>query len=206
MASYRMKKLDCPCCGKPIEVRLMRGYYQALAPDLDGYPHEPAEYDRVVVCPSCGYASERMEERADPRAVEAVQAPEYQMLLKSPGDDILRRLRLAVLLDRAAEDLLREACHWLALSWRLRELGESGDAERGSAAECLEGYLLREQDPVMAIVLIDCLRQLGREAEAEETADALTPFLTEDWMRRAVEREKELLARHDRGPNQLRGG
>ncbi len=206
MASYRMKKLDCPCCGRPIEVRLMRGYYQALPSDLDGYPHEPAEYDRVVVCPFCGYASERMEEQADPRAVEAVKSPEYQMLLNAPGDDILRRLRLAILLDRAAEDRLGEACHWLTLSWRLRELGESSGAERGNAAQCLERYLLQKQDPVMAIVLIDCLRQLGREAEAEETADALTPFLTEEWMRRAVESEKELLARHDREPHRLRGG
>lgn len=59
MASYVEKTITCMCCGKKYDVKMVKGYSVDNNEDidLDTNPHNPALFDRVLLCPFCGYAT-----------------------------------------------------------------------------------------------------------------------------------------------------
>ena len=122
MARYFRKNVVCPLCKKEFFADLLAGFTQNGASDLDGNPHEPAIYDRVVLCPHCGYSTAHLRRPAYPNSEKWVQSENYREMLgtRKYGEEG-KRLLLAGFLARKAEDHLESGYCYLTAWWYLSE-------------------------------------------------------------------------------------
>lgn len=199
VARYFRKNVVCPLCGKEFFADLLAGYTQNGPSDLDGNPHEPAIYDRVVLCPHCGYSTAHIRRPAYPNAEKWVQSANYREMLGSRkyGEEG-KKLLLAGFLARKAEDHLESGYCYLSAWWFL-SANRSPEADRAlkQAIEQYRLYLEKEENHDAALVLIDLMRQAGELEEAMETAESLEAYLTEPEHLRILRQEKTLICARD---------
>ncbi|MGN1346495.1 MAG: hypothetical protein ACI4V1_06895 [Eubacteriales bacterium] len=199
MARYFSKNVICPLCGKEFAAQLLAGFTQSGPSGLDGNPHDPAIFDRVTLCPHCGYATANIRRPAYPGAEKWVQTENYREMLRSRkyGEEG-KKLLLAGFLARKAGDHSESAYCYLSAWWYLTE-NRSPEAGRAlkQAIEQYRLYLAEEENHAAALVLIDLLRQAGEFDEASETADSLENYLEDPEHRDILRIERKWIGLRD---------
>lgn len=195
MSSYMNKKIICKCCEKSYTARMVRGLSQTIVPDLDMNPHDPAVFDRIVMCPHCGYATWNVMEEVDGQIVSAVQSKEYRSMFLAPDTDgVQKKLRLAGWLSKKRGQDYDAGYQYLMVYWHMKNQGEDAEKYLSEVINCFSKYLEGHADIETAIILIDCLRQASRFIEADETAHSLMPYIKKELHRQIVAFELELIA------------
>ena len=202
MASYLKKKIVCSCCGKPFEADLLRGFFSNQVPDLDGNRHEPAAFDKVIICPNCGYSTDNISEKISFEGKEMVSSESYQILFRNDDiNTVLKKQLLFAMVKEAEGKDKKAALAYLAAYWISKNLGEKNEDFLEKAVNRLMIHLEEHEDHTGALILIDCLRQLSRFEEAEETADSLYPFVQNRALSDVVRLEQELIRLQDAEPH-----
>lgn len=198
--SIRMGRFKCPCCGCGFSAAAATGFYSGGGRGLDMNPRVPELEDIVLMCPCCGYASADMDEAVTDEVRACVASEGYRSLRSgiSENEAVTRAYLAARLLvlrsepERAAETFLLG--HWCAQNSGL----ESDPCLAGAIEQfslCLEG----KEDAGAAAVLIDCMRQAGRFAEAAENAEKLLRTAEGERLAGLLEFELSLIGRRDSG-------
>lgn len=201
MSSYVLKKIRCKCCGNEFEGKLLKGFYNSDLGDLDGFPHNPAVFDRVVVCPACGYATDRIQAEVDDFIANVVHSDKYQKIFSSEQPDVIKKELLNAMLKKE-KGLYREAAFsYLRIYWNQRGTRQYDEKALTEAVQCFSKYLEKNMDIDAAIVLIDCQRQHADFAEAGETASSLLPYVEGTEYEKLVEFELQLISEQDMSPH-----
>lgn len=199
MSSYIKKTIKCLCCGKNYVVELLKGYSSYADVDLDTNPHNPALYDRVVLCPACGFATSKPYTVITEDLKASVKSTVYTDMLKNRQfDNIGKKLLLAGYLAVKEKDAKEAGYNYLLAYWYLKETN-SANADKAckKAIENFERYLECSYDEEIAMILIDCLRQMKCFDEAMETANSLEPYISNDKLMALLLFEKKLISNND---------
>ena len=201
MSSYVKKTIKCPCCGKKYVVELLKGYSTCMDVDLDTNPHNSALYDRVVLCPACGFATSKPYTAITEDLKAAVKSTVYTEMLKNRQfDNTGKKLLLAGYLAVKDKNAKEAGYNYLLAYWYLKETNSSNaDKACEKAIKNFERYLKYNYDEEIAMILIDCLRQMKRFDEAIETANSLEPYISNDKMKAILLFEKKLISNNDSG-------
>lgn len=204
MASYIEKPFQCKCCGKESTAKIVRGCFVNQKPDLDSYPHHPAIYDRVITCPYCGYAAERINTCVSEKNKVVVCSDEYQSIFTAKDIPyVVKKNRLYAMLCIKNGKYREAAFSYLRAYWYLRDIGAKDLLLLKESIDAFTLYLSDKRDVNAAIVLIDCMRQMGCQAEALESAESLEHFVTDEWLLRVIGYEKELIEKGDVEPHSI---
>lgn len=199
--SFATKNIVCKCCGEEFQARVLKGFFSANV-DLDSNPHQPELYEKAVLCPHCGYATSRINAEVDCEVRDAVSSPEYRKILMDetvPGP--MRRLVLDARLMGLRHDDKSAGYQYLLASWYAREHRREYAELLKKAAEYLSEYLDCNADTDTAVVLIDCLRQLGWFADANEAAESLAAYVSDPGIERILRYEQALVNAGDVQPH-----
>lgn len=200
MASYIKKKITCMCCSKKHEVNLLKGYLVEDVVDLDTNPHNPALYDRVILCPNCGYATAEPYTAIDDTVRVLVEGDNYKEILsKHQYDDTSKKLLLAGYLSVKKRNAKEAGYNYLLAYWYLKEK-HSNDAHKAceKAIKNFERYLISNEDLNIAMIVIDCLRQMQRFDDALETANSLESYIHDNpKIKSILVYEKKLIINKD---------
>ncbi len=195
MASYMDKKIVCKCCGEGYMARMVRGLSQTIVPDLDMNPHDPAVFDRIVMCPHCGYATGNVMEEAGGQIISTVRSEEYRSMFLNPNTDgTEKKLRLAGWLSKKQGLDYDAGYQYLMAYWYMKDRGEDAEKYLSEVINSFSKYLEKHADIETAIILTDCLRQASRFKEAGETAHSLMPYIKKELHRQIVSFELGLIA------------
>lgn len=202
MASYVKKIITCMCCGKKYEVNLLKGYFveNNNVLDLDTNPHNPALFDRVLLCPFCGYATSSPYSALPDEVKELVNDANYKKVLNNRQyDDNCRKLLLAGYLSVKRRDAKEAGYNYLLAYWYMRDNGIAGyERAREKAIKNFERYLLKTMDCEVAMILVDLLRQNESFEDAKETVLSLESYIADNAkLARIAEFEKQLILKQD---------
>ena len=209
MASFVKKTITCMCCGKKYEVEMLKGYsvddYGEV--DLDTNPHNPALFDRVVLCPLCGYATSEPYIVLSDEIKSLVYDEKYKEVLDNRFyDDCCKKLLLSGYLSVKKRNPKEAGYSYLMAYWYMRENNISGGTKaREKAIKNFERYLLKTTDFEVAMILVDLLRQDGKFYEAKETVLSLEDYIIDDSeLKKIVDFEKKLIAKKDSSIHKIR--
>lgn len=207
MPSYAKRTIVCNCCGKKFEAKLLKSFFSEHPLDLDLNPHHPAAYDRVTMCPQCGYSSSNMNVAVSKDIKRIVNSEKYKDVLANPFfDEATKKLLLAGHISAKKSDYLDAAYCYLMAMWHFSELNSDKVTNaRGKAIAYFSKYLSRSRDDELALVLVDLLRQSSRFEEAAETAISLKEYLLSDSFEMRVLRfENSLIEKKDSSSHSVR--
>ena len=202
MSSYFQKKVKCGCCGAESVISVLTGLYRHGAMEMDTYPGEKAVYDWVQECPVCGYAGHDISAAANEEVKKMIADGAH--IEEKTTDPTERRLLAAAKISETDKDLKKAAYGYLMLSWYRRDHGTDSREAMEKAAALYAAYLEDHADIDPAITYIDIERQLGNFKEAEETAESLENYISDDFRRKLITREKELSAAGDSGRHSVK--
>lgn len=181
--------------------------YSSNCRDLDTNPNCRAVYDRVIICPECGYAASTPGQPIDDRVRTLVASEEYQAILNQEEyDDIYKKHLLAAYLSAELGDFGEAGYNYLVAYWYLKDQ-KSDDAPKvcQKAIENLEKHLETHVNFEEVLKMSDLLRQMGRFDEAMENLCALESFVASDKTLMAfVTFEKVLVSEKDSSPHKMR--
>lgn len=165
------KKTVCGCCGKEIIQTVMISRYQSDA-GLDGKPTNISALPLMQECKYCHYCNIDLGKKIPDKTKSVVMSAEYQNILKKDCMDTqMCRLKAAAY---ATEDRKVKWHLYLAVCWYMEMQDVIGAEEiRAQAVTLMEDTFQQSADLDEILVYIDCLRILGRMAEAEEQIDAI---------------------------------
>lgn len=205
MSSYVTKKITCSCCGKAFDVRLLKGFYNSFPLDLDTCPHNPAIFDKVVMCPACGYATDQVRADANDAVTNTVASEVYQKMVSDAELPIILKKEFLNAMIKERLGRYREAAFsYLRAYWYQREQDYYDEAALDTVIKLLSMYLEENMDIDAAIVLIDCQRQHADFADAKETALSLASYIDRDSYKRIIDFEIQLIVAGDRRPHSQR--
>jgi hypothetical protein len=174
---------------------------------LDTNPHNPATYERIVMCPSCGYCAERIEEPVSDVVRAAVASAKYKDFLSSAEmTETSKKLSLSAYLAARAGDNRAAGLYYLMSAWSFEDdaLDDMARSARSKSVKYMELYLNEQADISLATILVDALRRLDRFDEAEETRATLEGYVRQDAPAyRVLEYEKTLIQRRDAGAHTI---
>lgn len=180
--------------------------YSSNCRDLDTNPNCPAVYDRVIICPECGYATSTPGRPIEDRVRTLVASDDYQAILnKEEYDDIYKKQILAAYLSAKLGDFREAGYNYLVAYWYLKDQ-KSDDAPKvcQKAIENFEKYLETHVDFEGVLKMSDLLRQMGRFDEAMENLCALETFVASDKTLMAfVAFEKILVSEKDSSSHKM---
>ncbi len=198
MASYINKDIVCKCCGKKYTARLLRGMSRTAPVGLDTNPYEPAVFDRITMCPYCGYASENIGKQVDGKVRAAIYSKEYQELFQNPAmDGTQKKLLLSAYLNVCKGAMYEAGYHYLMAYWYEKGSGQNAGKELEKAVQCFSEYLEDHEDVEAAILLTDCMRQASRFDEAAQTARSLVPYIKKERHLKIICFELSLIEEQD---------
>lgn len=205
MSSYVKKTIKCPCCGKNYVAELLKGYSSYADVDLDTNPHNPALYDRVLLCPACGFATSKPYTAITEDLKASVKSTVYTDMLKNRQfDNTGKKLLLAGYLAVKDKDAKEAGYNYLLAYWYLKETNTANaDKACEKAIRNFERYLMCNFDEEIAMILIDCLRQMKRFDEAIETANSLEPYISDNELIAILLFEKKLISDNDCGTHRV---
>lgn len=199
--SFATKRVICRCCGQEFSAKVLKGFLSTGA-DLDSNPHQPEIYEKAVVCPHCGYVTSQLRAEVSDAMRTDVRSPEYRQILSDETlPDTARRLILDARMMQMRDDGRNAGYQYLTAFWCVRERGETSCDLLEKAVGCFSEYLETNADVDTAMVLIDCLRQLGRFIESQETAESLSAYVSDPDLHRVLQYERTLAARQDTRPH-----
>jgi uncharacterized protein (DUF2225 family) len=199
MSSYVKKTIVCPCCGNNHTFSMLKGYSPCSDVDLDTNPHNPALYDRVIMCPNCGYSTSKPYSSISDGIKSVVKSSVYtDMLNNKMFDNISKKLILAGYLAVKERDAKEAGYDYLLAYWYLKETNSS-EANRAceKAIKNFERYLNKSQDEEIALIIIDCYRQMKRFNDAMETIESLEQFVGDSKVKQILLFEKSLVESGD---------
>lgn len=180
--------------------------YSSNCRDLDTNPNCPAVYDRVIICPECGYATSTPVQSVDDRVRTLVASDNYQAILNQEEyDDIYKKHILAAYLSAELGDFAEAGYNYLVAYWYLKDK-KSDDAPKAcqKAIENLEKYLETHVNFEGVLKMSDLLRQMGRFDEAMENLCALERFVVNNKTLMAfVAFEKTLVSEKDSSSHKM---
>ena len=198
MEKYLDYEAECPVCGHLYKGKRLSGFYVNHPADLDTNPHLPAVFDRVMLCPVCGYAAEDLRKPVTGAVKPVVTSEAYQKILYDRGlSENTRKMLLHSVLSEKAGNFGKAAYSALCAYWSRKEEGVKDLVILKRAETFYEEYLKKTQDVDAAILLIDLQRQAGNFEEAAETAGSLLPFVQDAYRRAVIQFEQELIFRKD---------
>lgn len=202
MASYITKKIICPCCGKEFEGKILKGFFQNNVMGLDRNPHTPAIYDTVIMCPHCDYASANMNKPATDSVKRLIySAPYLELKKRLHHDSVLLKIVLSAKIYEELFAFKAAADTYLLGYWHSLESNARNVEYLSKAIQNYSAYLENNKDIETAIAFIDCLRQAGNFAEAQETAESLIPYIDNSQVKKIVSFELQLIQKNDETPH-----
>lgn len=202
--SFVAKKVVCRCCGQEFSAKILKGFFSADT-DLDSNPHQPEIYEKAVECPHCGYVTSQINAEVSDTIRKAVKSPEYRRIRSDEKiPDAARRLILDAWLMQLRNDGRSAGYQYLAAFWCVQEHGGDSQGLLEKAVACFSKYLEIHADVGTAIVLVDCLRQLGTFAESRETADSLFAYVSDPYLQKVLRYEQTLADFKDSAPHSRR--
>lgn len=208
MASYMNRTVICQCCGGQYEAKILRGLYLSSPTGLDTKPYHPAVYDKVVICPHCGYATERLGREVSEKERQFMETDRFRMFRYDFSmDETLKKLHLAAVLAEEGGRWKDAGLGFLKAYWYIQENDLSEDwlcIMRREAIGNLDKHLQQTLDPACALIYIDLCRQDGDFEKAIEAIRFLeSQGLLETYFEKdligIVELEKQLVEAKDRG-------
>ena len=202
MPKYTTIKHSCKCCGKPFEAKVLLGYYNDFCADLDTYPHNPAVYDNVVVCPSCGYAAENIKAEPDETAVKTVESGEYQKVFKDASlPETFKKQYLNALIHEACGEFPEAALSYLRAFWAKRENEDFDGNTLTKVIDLLSDWIEKNANFTAAVILVDCARQNSEFEYAEEVISSVYGYIDDEYIKAVLNFELELIKRRDNSPH-----
>lgn len=198
MSRYVSKKIKCNYCRHQYMAKILKSFFNPGYMDLDTNPHNAVIYDRILMCPLCGYATDRIEDEVLFEVYEQVNSESYQKVFKDTQmDETYKKLYLFAILEEIKQNYHNAGYGYLMTYWYLKEKHANTTEVLKKAIENYEKYLADTADVQSAIILIDCMRQSGKFEEAKETAESLLPYTEGTTMYKFVEYELELISQKD---------
>ena len=109
MEKYLDYEAECPVCGHLYKGKRLSGFYVNHPADLDTNPHLPAVFDRVMLCPVCGYAAEDLRKPVTGAVKPVVTSEAYQRILHDRGlSENTRKMLLHSVLSEKAGNIGKE--------------------------------------------------------------------------------------------------
>lgn len=169
------------CCKKSYETKLLKGYLtnRSESIDLDTNPHNPALYDRVLICPYCGYATSEPYSYVNDKIKNLTKEPNYQEVLHDKQYDIIcKKLLLAAYLAVKKGDSKEAGYDYLLAYWYMNDNHICKvEKAREKAIKNFERYLGKNSDIEVAMILVDLLRQSRKFDESRETLISLEKYI-----------------------------
>ena len=201
MASYLRKIISCACCGNEYETRMLIGFtIRREDVDLDTNPHNPALFDKIIICPHCGYVTSEPNGRIDDLICSVVYSPNYQKLRSDSTLDLTaKKLLLAGLLYSSVDKIKEAAYSYLYAYWYQKEHNHADAVSTcEKAINSFEKYLSDNENHEMAMILVDLLRQMSLFDEALETLGSLDFYTVNEPNYKAISTfEKRLIIDKD---------
>lgn len=102
------------------------------------------------------------------------------------------------------KDAKEAGYNYLLAYWYLKETNTANaDKACEKAIRNFERYLMCNFDEEIAMILIDCLRQMKRFDEAIETANSLEPYISDNKLIAILLFEKKLISDNDCGTHRV---
>lgn len=202
MSSYTNKTIQCMCCGFSYTTKILKGFYNSVVADLDTYVHSPAVYDRVIECPNCGYSTDKIGAEVPPEVVDYVYSEGYQKIAKDESlSDVYKKNYLSALIYEYKHQYKNAARYFLHAYWITREESKSCTDLLNKVIDNLKQHLESNMDIPAAIMMIDCMRQMSNFDEAEETASSLKSYLQNEYDKKLIDYELDLIRHRDKKPH-----
>lgn len=190
------------CCGFTYKTKILKGFYNSAVADLDTYAHLPAVYDRVIECPSCGYSTDKISVEVPREVMEFVHSDDYQKIAKDDSlSYVYKKNYLSALIYEYKHEYKNAAQHFLHTYWITREESRACEVLLEKVINNLKRYLENNMDIPAAIMMIDCMRQLSSFEEAEETATSLKHYLQNEYDKKLIDYELDLIRYRDNKPH-----
>lgn|GEM_PF-6504835 len=202
MSSYTNKTIQCKCCGFNYKTKILRGFFNSVVADLDTYAHSSVIFDRVVKCPNCGYSTEQMNAEVDEEVIAIVYSEDYQAIVKDVTlSDVYKKNYLCAFLHEFKHEYKEAALHYLRAYWITREEDNICQDLLVKVVDNMKCYLTSNMDISSALIMIDCMRQMSCFDEAEETAKSLNCYLRNDYDKKLILFELDLIKNRDNKPH-----
>lgn len=189
--------VKCACCGADVRIEVLKSVYKKDC-GLDQKPEYEYLLKTIDECPKCHYCSQRLDKAITENVKKIVASKKYQNIMNLQSDDERgRRIRAAA---KLAENDAEKANLYLLAAWHYeweKELKTALQMREKAIVHMEE--LLKGQVPVATVLIyIDCLRQVGKFAEANEVINEIETAIEENLERNSVEYkifqyEKELI-------------
>ncbi len=173
------RKTVCGCCGKEIIQTVTISRYQSDI-GLDGRPTKASALPLIQECKYCHYCSIDLGKKISDKAKSVVMSAEYQNILKKDYADMqICKLKAAIY---ATEDIRAKGYLYLVICWYMEIHNLQGAIEmRRCAVNIMEELFVHGADLEEILVYIDCLRILGRMAEAQEQITAIEELIEDNF-------------------------
>lgn len=202
MSSYTIKSIQCMCCGFTYKTKILKGFYNSAVADLDTYTHSSVVYDRVIICPNCGYSTDKIGVEVPHDVMEFVHSEQYQKIAKDDSlSDVYKKNYLNAVIYEYKHEYKNAAQYFLHTYWMTREASKPCDELLNKVVDNLKRHLESNMDISAAIMMIDCMRQLSSFEEAEETAISLKQYLKNDYDKHLIDYELVLIRKRDNKPH-----
>jgi hypothetical protein len=207
MTSYKSAHVTCGACGQEQEYNLLTSTNTQGEPDLDLRPPEMQRSTMaswIQRCRSCGYCAPDLS-KFDEGLRAVMNGTAYRAILE---DRQLPRLAATFvcsgMLDEAANRPGDAGWSCLHAAWVLDDWGKDELARhwRGRAADVFlallaKGETFAEDAGASDLVVADCLRRVGRGAEALPVIDGALARDGDDTVRKALAFERKLITLGD---------
>jgi hypothetical protein len=209
MTTFAEQSVACGNCGHVFTHHTLGSTYVFGSPDLDTRPPElqrSTMHAWIQRCPSCGYCSRDVAE-FDHRLRPVLESAEYRsQLTDAVYPELTCTFICAGMLAEAAGRQADAGWAYLHAAWTLDDANKDELAKiwRGRAADKIlgvlnDGQLFADQPGASEAIVTDCLRRVGRGAEALQVVERGLSQNYEDAVHKILTFERALIQRGDTG-------
>lgn len=194
------KQFVCPVCGKKFTAEIAPDLDEPERVGLDTNTHNPLQFEKVVICPECGYSSAQYANNEDQEIIDFVNSEEYKSLLKSEWSEGFKKWMLAGFVSKFAGYHFDAGYEFMTAGWYIREFG--GDTDDlvyafNMAVSEFATYVDESNELKPALILLDLLRQTGDFEKATDFAFGLKDSEVDDQTKKIIDFELECISKKD---------
>ncbi len=194
------KRIICPVCGCKFDAEFEKDYFNQRRLGLDGNAHDIEQFNRVYMCPTCGYSSATQITNEDAEIIELVNSDEFQAVFKSEWSEGFKKWMLAGYLSKASGNHYDAAYEFMVAGWYIRKCGGPVDDfvyAYNLAISEFAGYIEETFEVRPALIMLDLLRQIGNFEKATDIAFGLKDSEVDENAERVIDFELKCISKMD---------
>lgn len=170
------KRIICPVCGNEFYAEFESDYVVKGRLGLDGNAHDTKQFNKVYMCPACGYSSAVQITNEDAEIIELVKSDKFQDVFRSEWSEGLKKWMLAGYISKASGNHYDAAYEFMVAGWYIREFGGTVDDfvyAYNMAISEFARYTEERFETKPVLIMLDLLRQIGNFEKATDIAFSL---------------------------------